>query len=94
MAIARVVTFDGVSKDRMQQMKSEMESGQPPEGLNATEVVILHDPDTEKSMAVVFFDTEEDYQRGDEILGSMPTDDTPGTRTGVQKYDVAIRMTP
>jgi hypothetical protein len=94
MAIARVVTFDGVSKDRMQQMKGEMESGQPPEGLNATEVVILHDPDTEKSMAVVFFDTEEDYQRGDEILGSMPTDDTPGTRTGVQKYDVAIRMTP
>jgi hypothetical protein len=94
MAIARVVTFDGVSKDRMQQMKGEMESGQPPEGLNATEVVILHDPDTEKSMAVVFFDTEEDYKRGDEILGSMPTDDTPGTRTGVQKYDVAIRMTP
>ena len=94
MAIARVVTFDGVSKDRMQQMKGEMESGQPPEGLNATEVVILHDPDTEKSMAVVFFDSEEDYKRGDEILGSMPTDDTPGTRTGVQKYDVAIRMTP
>jgi hypothetical protein len=45
-------------------------------------------------MAVVFFDTEDDYRRGDEILGSMPTDDTPGTRTGVQKYDVAIRMTP
>ena len=94
MAIARVVTFDGVSKDRMQQMKGEMESGQPPEGLNATEVIILHDADSEKSMAVVFFDTEDDYQRGDEILGSMPTDDTPGTRTGVQKYDVAIRMTP
>jgi hypothetical protein len=94
MALARVVTFDGVSKDRMDQMKGEMESGQPPEGLNATEVVILHDPDSEKSMAVVFFDTEDDYRRGDEILGSMPTDDTPGTRTGVQKYDVAIRMTP
>ena len=94
MGFARVVTFDGVSKDRMQQMKGEMESGQPPEGLNATEVIILHDADSEKSMAVVFFDTEEDYRRGDEILGSMPTDDTPGTRTGVQKYDVAIRMTP
>ena len=94
MAIARVVTFDGVSKDRMQQMKGEMESGQPPEGLNATEVIILHDADSEKSMAVVFFDTEDDYRRGDEILGSMPTDDTPGNRTGVQKYDVAIRMTP
>ncbi len=94
MAFARVVTFDGVTKDRVEQMKGEMESGQPPEGLNATEVIILHDADSEKSMAVVFFDTEDDYRRGDEILGSMPTDDTPGTRTGVQKYDVAIRMTP
>jgi hypothetical protein len=94
MAYARVVTFDDVSKDRVEQMKGEMESGPPPEGLNATEVIILHDPDSEKSMAVVFFDTEDDYRRGDEILGSMPTDDTPGTRTGVQKYDVAIRMTP
>ena len=95
MAIARVVTFDGVDKDRMEQMKGEMEGGGPqPEGLNATEVIILHDADSEKSMAIVFFDTEEDYQRGDQILGSMPTDDTPGHRTSVQKYDVPIRMTP
>ena len=32
MAIARVVTFDGVSKDRMQEMQKEMDDGQPPEG--------------------------------------------------------------
>ena len=28
MALARVVTFDGVSKDRMQEMQSEMEGGE------------------------------------------------------------------
>lgn len=94
MAIARVVSFDGVSRDRVEEMKSEMESGQPPEGLNATELIVLHDPDAEKSVAIVFFDTEDDYRRGDEILSAMPTADTPGTRTGVNKYDVAIRMTP
>lgn len=94
MAIARVVAFEGVPKERVDQMKQEMEGGDPPEGLNATEVVILHDPDAEKSLAIVFFDTEEDYQRGDEILGSMPRDDTPGTRMSVDRYDVAIRMTP
>ena len=33
MALARVVTFDGVSKDRMQDMQTQMESGQPPEGM-------------------------------------------------------------
>ena len=87
-------SFDGVSRARVEEMKSEMESGQPPEGLNATELIVLHDPDAEKSVAIDFFDTEDDYRRGDEILSAMPTADTPGTRTGVNKYDVAIRMTP
>jgi hypothetical protein len=93
MALARVVTFEGVSADRMEQMKGEMEGGQPPEGLNATEVIILHDG-SDKSMAIVFFDNEEDYASGDAILSAMPTDDTPGQRTSVTKYDVPIRMTP
>lgn len=93
MALARVVTFEGVSAERMEQMKGEMEGGQPPEGLNATEVIILHDGD-DKSVAIVFFDNEEDYASGDAILSSMPTDDTPGQRTSVTKYDVPIRMTP
>ena len=94
MAIARVVSFDGVTRDRIEEMKSEMESNDPPEGLNATEVIVLHDADADKSVAIVFFDTEEDYRRGDEILSAMPADDTPGQRTGVQRYDVAMRMTP
>ena len=94
MAIARVVSFEGVSTDRVEEMKREMEGGDPPEGLNATEVIVLHDPDAESSVAIVFFDTEEDYRRGDEILSSMPAGDTPGRRTSVARYDVAIRMTP
>ncbi len=94
MAIARVVSFEGVSKDRVEEMKGEIEGGQPPEGLNATEMIVLHDAEAEKSLAIVFFDSEEDYRRGDEILSAMPSDETPGQRTGVTRYDVAIRMTP
>jgi hypothetical protein len=94
MALARVVTFEGVSKDRMDAMDSEMRDGQPPEGLNATEVVVLHDPETEQSLAIVFFETEDDYKRGDEILSAMPAGDTPGRRASVTKYNVATRMTP
>jgi len=91
--LARVVTFDGVSADRMNGMKQEMESGQPPEGLDAKEIVVLHDPDSEKSLVVLFFDDEDAYNRGDEILSSMPTGDTPGQRTSVMRYDVAHRQT-
>jgi hypothetical protein len=92
MSYARVVTFDGVSKDRMEEMKREMEGGQPPEGMPPVEVVVLHDPEAEKSMAVLFFETEDDYRKGDEILSAMPAGDTPGQRTSVTKYDVAMRM--
>jgi hypothetical protein len=91
--LARVVTFDGVSSDRMNEMKQEMEGGQPPEGLDAKELLVLHDADSEKSLVVVFFDDEDAYSRGDEILSAMPTGDTPGQRTSVSKYDVAHRQT-
>ena len=93
MAVARVVSFDGVNSDRMAALKGEIESGEQPEGLNATEMLLLHDPGADQALAIVFFDNEGDYQRGDEILGGMDTSDTPGTRTGVTKYDVAVRMT-
>jgi hypothetical protein len=53
---------------------------------------VLHDADAEKSLVVVVFDNEDDYRKGDEILNSMPAGDTPGKRTSVSKYDVAMRM--
>jgi hypothetical protein len=92
MAIARVVTFEGVSKDRMDEMDREMRDGQPPEGFPSAELVVLHDPEAEKSLVVIIFETEEDYRRGDEILSAMPAGDTPGQRTSVSRYDVATRM--
>jgi hypothetical protein len=92
MPVARVVTFDGVSKDRMQEMQKEMEGGQPPEGFPSAEMLVLHDPDAEKSVVVIVFDSEDDYKKGDEILSAMPAGDTPGQRTSVNRYDVAMRM--
>ena len=92
MAIARVVSFDGVSQDRIREMESEMQGSEPPEGLPAKEIIVLHDADAERSVVIVFFESEEDYQRGDEILSAMPAGDTPGQRTAVARYDVAIRM--
>jgi hypothetical protein len=92
MPIARVVTFDGVSKDRMQEMQKEMDDGEPPEGFPQSEMIALHDPEAEKSVVILIFETEDDYKKGDEILNAMPAGDTPGQRTSVMKYDVAMRM--
>ncbi len=93
MAIARVVSFDGVSKERMEEMKANMAEGDRPEGMPATEFIMLHDADSENAVAIVFFESEDDYRQGDEVLSAMPASDTPGQRTSVKKYDVAHRMT-
>ena len=65
MTVARVVTFDGVSSERMEQMRAEMADQERPDDVPATEIVVLHDPDAEKSVVMLFFDSEEDYARGD-----------------------------
>jgi hypothetical protein len=92
MALARVVSFDGVSGDRMREMEQQVQGSEPPEGVPAKEILMLHDADAERALVILFFDSEEDYQRGDEVLSAMPADDTPGQRTAVAKYDVAVRM--
>lgn len=92
MALARVVTFDGVTKERMAELEREMGSGQPPEGVPVTEVIVLHDAGAEKSVVILFFDNESDYEQGDAALSAMPAGDTPGSRTSVERYDVAFRM--
>ena len=92
MALARVVTFDGVSSDRMAEMQKEMEGSERPEGVPAKEIIVLHDPENDTSLVVVFFENEDDYQQGDAALSAMPASDTPGRRTSVTKYNVAFRM--
>jgi hypothetical protein len=92
MPFARVVTFDGVSSARMKEMQQELEGSDRPDEIPAKEIIVLHDPDAEKSLVVVFFDDEDDYARGDAALSAMPAGDTPGKRTSVTKYEVAFRM--
>jgi hypothetical protein len=92
MAIARVVEFDGVSSERMQDMQARMEEGDRPEGMPDAELIVLHDPGAEKSLVVLLLDSEDDYQKADQVLQAMPSEDTPGQRTSVRKMDVAMRM--
>ena len=92
MAVARVVSFEGVSKDRMEEMNREIEQGERRAEIPASEIVVLHDPEADKSLVVLFFENEDDYRRGDETLNAMPASDTPGQRTSVTKYNVAMRM--
>ena len=93
MALARVVRFEGVGQDRIEEIRHGIESEEAPEGLPAKEIVVLHDADAETALVIVFFDTEDDYTRGDTLLSAMPAGDTPGRRVSVEKYAVPIRRT-
>jgi hypothetical protein len=93
MPLARVVSFDGVNSERMADMQREMQGNERPDNVPAKEIVVLHDPEAEKSLVILFFESEADYKQGDEALNAMPADDTPGKRASVTKYEVAFRMT-
>jgi hypothetical protein len=89
-----VVSFEGVSADRMAEMDRQMQEEEQPADIPATEMIVLHDAEAEKSLVVMLFESEADYKRADEALNAMPAADTPGRRTSVAKYEVAMRMTP
>lgn len=92
MALARVVSFEGVDQARVDEIKGRMEEGRP-DDVPASEVVMLYDAAEEKAVVVLFFDDEDAYAQGDATLSAMPADDTPGRRTSVAKYEVAVRST-
>jgi hypothetical protein len=92
MTLARVVAFEGVNRDRIDELKREMEDGQPPADIPVKEMIMLHDAEAEKSLVILFFESEDDYRRGDEALNAMPAGDTPGRRASIAKYDVALHM--
>ena len=70
---ARVATFeggDGAKAAAETRARDEAEGG-PPRGLSAKKLLILNDASSQKTLAIAFFETEEDYRQGDATLNSM-----------------------
>ncbi len=64
------------------QINEDAASG-PPEGLPASGLMVLIDPDGGRSMAITFFGSEEDRAKGHEVLeGMSPPGEGMGSRTG------------
>jgi hypothetical protein len=96
---ARVATFeggDGAKAAAEIGAKNETEGGPPP-GLPAKKLMILNDTEGSRSLAITFFETEEDYRQGDETLNSMSPpsgDNDMGQRAGVEKFEVVLELEP
>jgi hypothetical protein len=87
MALARVVVFNGVTRERVDEMNREMEGQEPPEDIPASEFVVLHDPEADKSVVIFFFETDADYQRADEA----PKRDASRRHSGTARVRHEIR---
>jgi hypothetical protein len=94
---ARVVTWEGADPATLdatvEQIRAQSAAG-PPEGVPATDMILLTDAARGKSVIVVLFATEEDRRKGDETMNAMspPITDGMGKRTSVEMFDVSIKM--
>jgi hypothetical protein len=93
---ARVARWEGADAERLKLsaagIQADAESG-PPEGLPAKGLMLLHDLDGGRAIAITLFETEEDYRQGDATLNSMsPPGGGMGERVAVDKYEVALEI--
>jgi hypothetical protein len=90
---ARIATFESdPSKidDAIDMVRSEVESGDTPEGLEGAKMLMLVNRETGKGLGVTLFESEEAMRRGDEALNAM----NPGSterRTSVEFYEVPVQ---
>jgi hypothetical protein len=92
---ARVATFEGETRDeqyqeQIDQIRSQVESGARPPGLeDAKGVLILSEKDGGKRLAITLLDDEEGMRRGDGALNNMPVG--MGQRASVDFYEVVVQ---
>jgi hypothetical protein len=90
---ARVATFESDPArvdDAIELVRSEVESGDTPDGLEGAKMMMLINRESGKGLGVTLFESEDAMRRGDEALNAM----SPGAterRTSVEFYEVPVQ---
>jgi len=90
---ARVATLVGDPAnidDGISQVRGEVESGNPPAGLEGAKMLMLINRDNGKGLGITLFESEEAMRRGDEALNRM-NPGGGGRRTSVEFYEVPVQ---
>jgi hypothetical protein len=89
---ARLATFESDPArvdDVIEMVRSEVDSGDTPAGLEGAKMLMLVNRETGKGVGITLFDTEEAMRRGDEALNAM----NPGgseRRVSVEFFEVPV----
>lgn len=89
---ARVATFQGDPArvdEAIASIRSSVESGEAPVGLENAKMMMLINRETGKGFGVTLYETEDDMRRGDEALNAM-SPGGGGQRTAVEFYEVPV----
>ena len=89
---ARVATFESdPSKvdDAIALVRSEVESGDTPAGLEGAKMLMLVNRESGKGVGITLFESEEAMRRGDEALDAMNPGGTE-RRTSVEFFEVPV----
>ena len=90
---ARVATFQSDPAnidDAISMVRTEVESGNTPPGLEGATMLMLVNRESGKGVGITLFDSEEAMRRGDEALNAM----NPGAserRTSVEFFEVPVQ---
>ena len=90
---ARVATFESDPvkvDDAIERVRSQVESGDTPAGLEGAKMMMLVHRESGKGLGLTLFESEEAMRRGHEALDAM---DPGGTeqRTSVEFYEVPVQ---
>ena len=89
----RVVRFEGVSAERMEQLSARIEEGDgPPPGVTMTALKVLFDEAQSTAVVLQHYATKEDMDAGAAVFDAMDTSDTPGTRSSVDACEVKLEL--
>ncbi len=89
---ARVATFQGDpanADEAINRVRSDVESGSPPPGLENAKMLMLINRETGQGVGITLFESEDAMRRGDEALNAMDPG-TGGRRTSVEFYEVPV----
>jgi hypothetical protein len=90
---ARVATFESDPADfdeAIDMVRTQVESGETPPGLEGAKMLMLIDRESGKSLGITLFEDEAAMRRGDEVLNAMNPGDSE-TRTTVEFYEVPVQ---
>jgi hypothetical protein len=90
---ARVATFESDPTkvdDAITMVRSQVESGETPAGLEGAKMLMLVNRETGKGLGVTLFESEDAMRRGDDALNAMNPGGTE-RRTSVEFFDVPVQ---